>query len=160
MNYGPEIGADVRHAPALQGFDARPEDLDFQRITPRSVTRMARPAIAARARRQRADETDLGKEFDEISRTHGARLHEVAVGSAFEACAHEYIEHIVDVGLCFVQGKFRSLRQRPREVRVAALVIIGAGYQSLGVGVAARANDIMNARAVGVEAHTSRAYRK
>ena len=35
---------------------------------------------------------------------------------------------------------------------MAAMVIVAAGYQPLGVGVAARANDIMNTRAVGVEA--------
>ena len=35
---------------------------------------------------------------------------------------------------------------------MAAMVIVAAGYQPLRVGVAARANDVMNARAVGVEA--------
>ena len=136
----------------MKGFAARPKDLDLQRIAPRGVARMARPAVAARAGRQRADEIDLGKELDEISRTHGARLHEVAVGGALVARAHEHVKHVMDMRLCFAQRESRPLSQRPREVRMAAMVIVAPVQEPVGVGVAARANDIMNTRAVGVEA--------
>ena len=65
---------------------------------------MACAAIAARAGRQRADEVDLGEEFDEIARPDRARLHEVAMLVAGEAGAHEDVQDVMDVRLGLAEG--------------------------------------------------------
>jgi hypothetical protein len=50
-----------------------------------------------RAGRERAEEIDLRKELDVITRTDGTRFHEVLTGVPREAGAHEHVQHIVDI---------------------------------------------------------------
>ena len=88
----------------MQRLVARAEDLDLQRVAARGIARMGLAAVAARTGRQRADEIDLGEEFDEIARTHRARLHEIAMGLALEAGAHEHVEHVMDMRLRLATG--------------------------------------------------------
>ena len=75
--------------PVFEKFVARSKDLHFERKAFRRIARMRRAAIAARACRQRAEEIDIGKKFDVVTRAHRARLHEVFVRVAGEAGAHE-----------------------------------------------------------------------
>src|SRR5262249_24374854 len=63
----------------------RPVDLHLERIAARRVARMRRAAVAARTRRERAQQIDLSEELDEVAGPHRARLHEVLMGVAREA---------------------------------------------------------------------------
>src|SRR6185437_12182441 len=113
---------------------------------------MDRLAVAAWACRERGQKVYFGEEFEEISRAHRARFHEVAMGTALEAGAHEHVKHVMDMSLRFAWRELHPLRQRPGQVRMAAMVIVAAGQEAARVGVAAGADHIMNPGAVGVEA--------
>src|SRR5262249_51594142 len=66
------IATAFRRLPARQRLRPRPVDLDLEGMATCLVARMGAAAIAARAGRQRAQEIDLGEEFDEVARPHRA----------------------------------------------------------------------------------------
>ena len=71
---------------------------------------------------------------------------------AREAGAHEDVEHVVHVALGLVRRQSGVAAECPRQVRVTAVMILRAAEEELRVGIAARADDVVNAAAVGVEA--------
>src|SRR3569832_230713 len=146
------IGARLRRRPAGEAAVGGPEDFHLQRMALCDAAGMLRAAVAAGAGRQRAEKIDLGEEFDEIARPHRARLHEILVRVAGEAGAHEDVEHVVHVHLRVVHIHAARRCERPCQVRVAAVVIVATRQQTVRVGVAARADDVVDAAAVGVEA--------
>ncbi len=58
----------------------------------------------------------------------------------------------MDMGLGLAERQIHAARERPRQVRVAAMVIVVAREQAVGVRVAARPDHVVHASAVGVEA--------
>jgi hypothetical protein len=78
-------------------------DLDLERIALGSIVGMTGATIAPGAGRKRNQQVDLGEKFDEIAGPNGARFHEVLMRVARITRAHEYIHHIVNVNLSFVE---------------------------------------------------------
>ena len=113
---------------------------------------MTRAAVPAGTGRQRPDQIHLGEDIDEIARPHRARLHEIPVLVARKARAHEHVEDVMDVALGLAERDLHPLGERARQVRMAAMVIVGAGEQPVCVRVAACADHIVDARPIGVEA--------
>ena len=77
------------------------------------VVGVAGAAIAPRTSRQCTQEIDLGEDLDEIARSHRARLHEILVCISREPCAHEDVQHVVDMGLGLQQRQI-ALRREAR----------------------------------------------
>src|SRR4051794_9044962 len=109
-------------------------------------------AVAARASRQRAEQVDLGEEFNEIARAHRARLHEVLVRVACEPGAHEDVEYVVNVMFGFAKRKTGVPREDACEVGMAAMAVFVPRGEKLRVGTAARANHVVYAATGWVEA--------
>jgi len=70
---------------------------------------------------------------------------------AREAGAHEDVEHVMNAALGVLEGEAFARRQRPREVRMTAVVIVAAVEQPVRIGVAARADDVVHPGPVRVE---------
>mmetsp|Transcript_99527 Transcript_99527/g.310083 ORF Transcript_99527/g.310083 Transcript_99527/m.310083 type:complete len:316 (+) Transcript_99527:92-1039(+) len=157
-----------RALPAVERPWCSVEDLHDERVARRCVVGVRCAAVATRARGQQAEEVDLCEEFEEVARAHGRRLHEVLVRVPAEASAHEDVEDVMDeeLRLCNAcdprtrppareAGATRALaalraQQCAQQVRVAAAVIVGAPQHRIGVGVAARANDVVHTGTVPV----------
>ncbi|MBV8456615.1 MAG: hypothetical protein JO122_08370 [Acetobacteraceae bacterium] len=148
----PRILARVRRPPVRQHASSRPVDLDLERIAFSGIAGVAGSAIAARARGKRAEQIDIGEELEEVARTNRARLHEISVRVTGKTGAHEHVQHVVDVHLGFMKRKLALRRKRARQVGVAAVVVFGPPEQEIGVGVAARANDVVNTGSVLIPA--------
>jgi len=108
-------------------------------------------AIAARAGRQPRQQIDLREELDEIARPHRTGLHEVLLGVAGKSRAHEDIQNIVHMGFRLRQSHNLRRRQRARQIRMAAIMVILTGQQVVGIGVATGANHVMHTAAILVE---------
>src|SRR5262245_47898924 len=121
-------------------------------MTRSNITRVRCAAITARASRQSAKQVDLGEELNEVSGSHGACLHEILVGVLREASTHEDVEHIMDLMLDFVRRDPQLCREGARQIRVAAVIIIAAAQHSVRIGIAARADNVVNTGAVIVPA--------
>src|SRR6516164_5108611 len=128
------------------------ENFDLEGMTRRNVARVGRAAIAAGASRQSTKQINFCEKLDEVSRPHGARLHEILVRVLREASAHEDVEYIMNVMLDGAWRVPQLCREGTRQIGVAAPIVIAAAQQSLRIGVAARANDVVNPRAVLVPA--------
>ena len=83
-------------------------------------------AIPTGAGRKRADQIYLGKELDEITGTDGTGLHEILVGFVRKTGAHKHVQHIVDGRLSLANVQSGELCQGPRQVGVAAIMVIPA----------------------------------
>ena len=102
--------------------------------------------VAAGAGGQRAQQVDLGEHLQVVAGLGRAGLHEVLV-VVVQAGDLEHVEHVVHVQL----GQ-AVRRHRARQVRVAVEVEVLAGQQLVHVGVAARAQQVVHAAAVAVDA--------
>ena len=101
--------------------------------------------VAAGAGGQRAQQVDLGEHLQVVAGLGRAGLHEVLV-VVVQAGDLEHVEHVVHVQLG------QAVRHRARQVRVAVEVEVLAGQQLVHVGVAARAQQVVHAAAVAVDA--------
>ena len=146
------IGTRRWPAPMHDRHWVRFEDFDLERMTRSNIVRVGRAAVTARASRQSAEQVDLGQELNEVSGPHGASLHEILVRVLREASAHEDVEYIMDVMLDGAWRVPQLCREGTRKIGVAAPIVIAAAQQSVRIGVAARANDVVNPRAVLVPA--------
>mmetsp|Transcript_17422 Transcript_17422/g.70007 ORF Transcript_17422/g.70007 Transcript_17422/m.70007 type:complete len:297 (+) Transcript_17422:154-1044(+) len=141
-------------------------DLDEQRIAWRRVVGVRGPAVAARAGREASEEGNFGEELDVVAAARGRRLHEVLARRAVEAGAHEDVADVVDVRLgrtdrvdrrdrptarrppTLMTREERRRRERARQVRMAAVVVLGAAAEHrVGVRIAPRADDVVDAAA-------------
>ena len=98
-------------------------DLDFERIALGSVVGVTGTAVAAGTGRESNQQINLGEKFDEIARPNGARFHEVLVRVAGIASAHEYVHHVVNMNLSFLERQLPLRREGPRQIRVTAVVV-------------------------------------
>src|SRR5262249_56206175 len=117
-------------------------------MTRSNITRVRCAAIPAGASRQSAEQVDLGEELNEVSGSHGACLHEILVSVLRESSAHEDVEHIMYLMLDFARRDPQLCREGARQIRVAAMIIIAAAQHSVRIGIAARADNVVNTRAV------------
>jgi hypothetical protein len=78
-------------------------DLDLERVAFGSVVGVTGATIASGTGRERNQEINLGKKFDEIAGPNGACFHEILMGIASIASAHEYVHHIVNMSLSFFE---------------------------------------------------------
>ena len=106
--------------------------------------------IATRAYAQRSQEINFGEEFKPVTRANGACFHKVLACVAGKPCAHEDIEDIMDVRLCLRARDTKVIGQSAGEVGMTAVVVLAARQQVMGVGVAARADDIMDRSAISI----------
>ena len=118
----------------------------------RLIRRMFIRTIAAGAGRQPADQIHRGKEFNKIARSHRRGFHEILPRIAGKAGAHEHVQHIMHMQFGRLQRQITAFRQCPRQVRMAAMMILSARQQVMGIGVAAGANHVMHTAAKGVKA--------
>ena len=134
------------------GHWIRFENFDLERMTHSNIIRVGCAAITAGASRQGAEQVDLGEELNKVSGSHRACLHEILVRVLGEAGAHEDVEHIMDVMLDFARSDAQLCRESARQIRMAAVIIIAAAQHSVGIGVAARTDNVVNTRAIFVPA--------
>ena len=99
-------------------------DLDLERITFGTVVGVTGATIAPRTGRKRNQQIDLGEKFDEIAGPNGARFHEVLMRVARITRAHEYIHHVVNVNLRFVERQFPFCSESSRQIGVTAVVVL------------------------------------
>ena len=77
-------------------------------------------------------------------------VHEVLMRVAGIASAHEYVHHVVNMNLIFLERQLPLRREGPRQIRVTAVVVFRPLQQQVGVGVAPSADDIMHPSAIFV----------
>src|SRR5215813_887306 len=112
-----------RRLPAGQRSFARPMDLDLQRIAFGSIVGVTGAAVAAGTGRERNQQINLGKKFDEIAGPNGTCFHKVLMRVAGIASAHEYVHHVVNMNLSLFERQIPLGRERPRQIRVTAVVV-------------------------------------
>jgi hypothetical protein len=98
-------------------------DLDHERIVLGRVVGVSGAAVAAGTSRERNQQIDLGKKFDEIARPNGARFHEVLMRITRIPSAHENVHHVVNMNLSFFERQIPLRRERPGQIRVTAVVV-------------------------------------
>ena len=86
-------------------------DLDLERIAFGSVVGVTGTAVAAGTGRERNQQINLGEKFNEIAGPNGACLHEVLMRVARIASAHEYVHHVVNVNLGFIERHIPLCRE-------------------------------------------------
>jgi hypothetical protein len=116
-------------------------DLDLERIALGRVVGVSGAAVAAGTSRERNQQINLGKKFDEIAGPNGTSFHEVLMRVTRIASAHEYVHHVVNMNLSFFERQLPLRREGPRQIRVTAVVVFRPLQQQVGVGVASRADD-------------------
>src|SRR5262245_65910726 len=124
------------------------EYFDLERMARSNIVGVGRAAIAAGAGRQSTKQVDLGEKLNEVSRPHGAGLHKILVRVLREASAHEHVEHVMDVMLDCARRDPQLPSEGAREVGVAAPIVIAAVQQSVRIGIATSANDVVKARTI------------
>jgi hypothetical protein len=98
-------------------------DLDFERIAFGTVVGVTGAAVAAGTGRERNQQINLGEKFNEIAGPDGARFHEVLMRVARKTSAHEYVHHVVNKSLSFVERQIPLRCESPRQIRVTAVVV-------------------------------------
>jgi hypothetical protein len=92
-------------------------DLDRERIASGSVVGVPGATVAAGTGRERNQQINLGKKFDEIAGPDGARFHEVLMRITRKPSAHENVHHVVNMNLSFFERQIPLRRERPRQIR-------------------------------------------
>ena len=78
-------------------------DLDLEWIALGTVVGVTRATVAPGTGRERSQKINFGEKFDEIAGQNGACFHEVLMRVARVTGAHEYVHHVVNVGLSFFE---------------------------------------------------------
>ena len=97
-------------------------DLDLERIAFSSVVGVAGATVTARTGRERNQQIDLGEKLDKIAGPHRACFHEILMRVARITRAHEYVHHVMNMNLSFLERQIPLGRERPRQIRVATVV--------------------------------------
>ena len=101
-------------------------DLDLERIAFGSVIGVTGAAVAAGTGRERNQQVNLGKKFDEITGPNRACFHEVLMRVARVASAHKYVHHVVNMNLSFFERQISLCSEGSRQIRVTAVVVFRA----------------------------------
>ena len=89
-------------------------DPDLERITFGTVVGVTGATVTPGTGRKSNQQIDLGEKFDEIAGPNGARFHEVLMRVARIARAHEYIHHVVNMNLSFLERQVPFCSKSPR----------------------------------------------
>ena len=89
-------------------------DLDLKRIAFGSIVGVTGATVAAGTGRECNQQINLGEKFDEIARPNGACFHEVLMRIARITSAHEYVHHIVNMNLSFLERQVPFCSKSPR----------------------------------------------
>ena len=140
----PVISVPRRAAPSIQCAGRRGEDFDHEREAGRAVRRVFGTAIPAWTGAETPEQIDFGEEVDMITGAHRAGLHEILTCVARESCTHEDIENVMNVSFGLNQRQPLMMRERTRQVRVTAMVVVPALQQIARVGITAGTNHIVD----------------
>ena len=99
-------------------------DLDVERIAFGSVVGVTGAAVAAGTGRERNQQVNLGKKFDEIAGPNRACFHEVLMRIPRKTSAHEYVHHVMNMKFSFVERQIPLGREGPGQIRVTAVVVL------------------------------------
>jgi hypothetical protein len=105
-------------------------------------------AIPTRTCGKRDQKINFGKELNIVARAHRARLHEVLMRVFGETGTHEHVQHVMNQKVSLVHRHAYVRGQDAGQIRMAAVMIIAAGEQSVGVRVAACADHVMDSGAI------------
>ena len=89
-------------------------DLNLERITFGTLVGVTGATVAPGTGRKRNQQINLGEKFDEIAGPNGASFHEILVRVARITSAHEYIHHVVNLNLSFVERQVPFCGENPR----------------------------------------------
>jgi|SRR6516225_1387398 len=95
-------------------LSSRPMDFDLERIAFGSVVGVTGATVAAGTGRECNQQINLGKKFDEVAGPNGACFHEVLMRVARIASAREYVHHVLNVKLSFIERQIPLGRESPR----------------------------------------------
>ena len=98
-------------------------DLHLERIAFGCIIGVTGATVAPGTGRERNQQINLGKEFDEIAGPNGARFHEVLMRITRIPSAHENVHHVVNMNLSLFERQISLRRERPRQIRVTAIVV-------------------------------------
>ena len=98
-------------------------DLDLERIAFGSVVGVTGAAVAAGTSGECNQQIDLGEEFDEIAGPNRACFHEILMRVARITSAHEYVHHVMNMKLGFIERQIPLCREDPAQIRVTAVVL-------------------------------------
>ena len=103
----------------------RPIDFDFERMAFGTIVGMTGATVAPGTGRERGQQVNLSKEFDEISGPNRACFHEILMRVPRITSAHEYVHHVVNMNLSFIERQIPLCGEGSRQVRVTAVVVFG-----------------------------------
>jgi len=101
-------------------------DLDLERIALGTVVGVTGATVAPGTSRERNQKINFGKKFDEIAGPNGACFHEVLMRVARVTGAHEYVHHVVNMNLSFLEWQIPLCGEGSRQIRVTAVVVFRA----------------------------------
>ena len=100
-------------------------DFDLERIAHGTVVGVTGSTVAPGTGRERNQKINFGKKFDEIAGPNGACFHEVLMCVARITGAHEYVHHVVNMNLSFIERQIPLCGEGSRQIRVTAVVVFG-----------------------------------
>src|SRR6266404_7735656 len=115
-----------RPSPGAERCSIRLKDFDLERVARRNIARMARTAVSTGTGRQSSKQIDLREKLDEVAGADGTCLHEILVRVLREPCAHEDIEHVVDMMLHRARFHLQFGGKRAGQVGMAAEIVASA----------------------------------
>src|ERR1700739_387138 len=98
-------------------------DLDLERIALGTVVGMTGATVTPRTGRERSQQINFGKKFDEIAGPNGACFHEVLMRVARVTGAHEYVHHVVNMTLSVFERQMPLCSKSSRQIRMTAVVV-------------------------------------
>ena len=101
-------------------------DLDLERIAVGTVIGVTGATVAPGTSRERNQEINFGKKFDEITRPNGACFHEVLMRVSRVTGTHEYVHHVVNMNLSFFERQIPLGGEGSGQIRVTAVVVFRA----------------------------------
>ena len=99
-------------------------DLDLERIAFGSVVGVTGAAVATGTGRERNQQINLGKKFDEIVGPNGTCFHEILMRIPRITSAHEYVHHVMNMKLGIFESQIPFCREGPGQIRVTAVVVL------------------------------------
>src|SRR4051794_9560847 len=99
-------------------------DLDLERIAFGTIVGVTGTAVTAGTSGECNQQINLGEEFYEIAGPNRACFHEVLMRIPRITSAHEYVHHVMNMNLGFIERQIPLCREGPRQIRVTAVVVL------------------------------------
>ena len=146
-----DIGIWARRRPIQKAAGCRIKDLHTQRIARGGIVRMSLSTVATRTGGERAEQVDFSKKFQIITGADWTGFHEILMGIVGKACAHKDIQDIMNIRLSLIEWQMPMRSQSAGQIGMAAVMIICAFEQAIGIGVTTGADHIMHAAAIRIK---------